>query len=76
MDKLKNLLFVKNGKFSNTQIRIIAFTSFSMLLLMITGDGIQTPYSYIKNARNEIKMKEEEKETLEKRLIKELGYTT
>ncbi|CRH01085.1 conserved Plasmodium protein, unknown function [Plasmodium relictum] len=76
MDKLKNLLFVKNGNFSNAQIKLLAFTSISMLILMITGDGLQTPLGYIKNVKRELKKEEEEKESLEKKLLKELGVTT
>ncbi|SBS85598.1 conserved Plasmodium protein, unknown function [Plasmodium ovale] len=77
MDKLKNLLFVKNGNFSTAQIKLLAFTSLSMLVLMITGDGIQTPLGYVKNVKREIKKEDEEAmSTIEKKLLKELGYTT
>ncbi|CRG93629.1 conserved Plasmodium protein, unknown function [Plasmodium gallinaceum] len=76
MDKLKNLLFVKNGNFSSAQIKILAFTSISMLILMVTGDGLQTPLGYIKNVKREMKREEEEKESLEKKLLRELGVTT
>ncbi|SCO93326.1 conserved Plasmodium protein, unknown function [Plasmodium malariae] len=76
MDKLKNLLFVKNGNFSNAQIKLLAFTSLSMLILMVTGDGIQTPLGYVKHVKKEMEKEKEANESLEKRLLKELGYTT
>ncbi|CAD2083651.1 conserved Plasmodium protein, unknown function [Plasmodium vinckei brucechwatti] len=76
MNKLKNFLFIRNGKFSDSQIKFLAFTSFSMLVLMVTGDGIQTPMGYIRNVKKEMQNEKEENMTMEEKLIKELGYTT
>ncbi|SOV74589.1 conserved Plasmodium protein, unknown function [Plasmodium sp. gorilla clade G3] len=77
MDKLRNILFVKNGKFSDAQIKFLAFTSLSMLVLMVTGDGIETPMGYIRNFKKELKENEKrKKENMEDKLIKELGVTT
>ncbi|CAG9478199.1 conserved Plasmodium protein, unknown function [Plasmodium vivax] len=77
MDKLKNLLFVKNGNFSNAQIKLLAFTSLSMLVLMVTGDGLQTPLGYIRNVKRDLqKEAQESEESMEKKLLNELGHTT
>ncbi|KJP88913.1 hypothetical protein AK88_01407 [Plasmodium fragile] len=77
MDKLKNLLFVKNGNFSNAQIKLLAFTSLSMLVLMVTGDGLQTPLGYIQNVKRDLRKEaQESEESMEKKLLNELGHTT